>query len=321
MAQRTMTLQAIRIKASRKDAFYFLDNVSGVEVLDYFEKWAKSLSPDHFNNHTKQTYGTKPLVERRNRLVVLTMRTGHYGSPGEHVIDTAKHAPQYETKDIDAATVETRCALLVPPGADRGLFFIERVVIEGCGSRVWSSFSEHLKDLLHTKNADDGRPLRATIQAHTVNELDEWLEGADLESIKATIKSAHKDVADDGDTRGYSFEYTGMLKPTNGTKYFPRWVRDLILKHGIGEAAEIGFPVVEGSDYEDIAVTVGDGDRHKTFVVGREKTPALKLLLSGHGEQKLTTDRLIEEIDEAAKDYYARHNIAYQMGWTRAPRS
>ncbi|WP_426007348.1 hypothetical protein ACPFL9_09800 [Paenarthrobacter sp. NyZ202] len=150
--RRTMNYQTLIIKESRvKGSEFVLDDVKGINVLDEFESWANGLASDHFKDSAKKSYGTKPTVERRNRLVILTMRTGHYGSEGDWVVNTRTHQKEYSTQDHDAQTIETRCALLVPPNSKLGLFFVEKQGHEGCGGRIAESFHAHLKGLAGKK--------------------------------------------------------------------------------------------------------------------------------------------------------------------------
>ena len=315
MPRKTMTLQSMKIHESRKDRIFKLDNVLGLDVLDVFESWALNLQPDHFDNPNKKQYGLKPEVERRNRIVILTMRTGHYGNPGDLVVDTSSHKTKYKTKAKDAQTVSTRCALLVPPNSETALFFIEKQGHEGCGPRVMSSFHAHLKVLTESLPTEKGEPLKAVISVASVVSPQEWLASAEVESVTAVVNYYTSDIADAHTTKPVPMVFSSTLTAAKGTRWLPRWVRDILGNDDVSAAADLGFP--DDLDYDELVVTLNDGDRSKKMVIDKKKTPSVRVMLNDDGESPLGMSELISRIDSEASSYYKRHKVTHQMAWTR----
>lgn len=318
MPRRTMTYNSIGIHQTRiKDSNFILDSVQGINVLDEFERWCRGVSTGHFVEPTKHRYGKKPEVERRNRLVLATMRTGHFGSDGNQVVDTSNHTTSYETRSVDAQTIETRCALLIPPNSKTGLFFIERQGHEGCGSRILDSFKAHLTELAKLKMNARGRPLNIVVDDHAIVAGDAWLEMANMRSVTAVQFEMSTDIADEGGPRPVALEYRRMLSAVKGTSWLPTRIRDLIMRNGVRAASMIGFP--DDGDYDELIIELGDGERSKTMVIGREKTPAIRRLLNDDGQPSLKVSAFIDRIDEEARDFYTERRLSWDYVWTRKP--
>lgn len=301
----------------RKNSEMDLDAVAGVDILAMFSQWASSLDKAHFKNPTKKHYGTKPGLKIRNRLVVLNMRTGSYGTEGDHVIDTTTHAKSYGTKAEDAQTVETRCAFLVPPGLKIALFFTEKQGHENCGGMVLASFVAHLKTEIAKIKRPDGKKYSITVDTKTVVEPDAWVASAHMESVTAVMHEYNSDIGDATATRPVSMRYTTTLAPVKGTPFLPDKVRDVIFDKKLQAAADLGFP--DDLAYDELIVKLGDGEQSKTMVIDNQKTPAIRVLLNDHGEPHLKLSGLISRIDEEAKDFFERRQMKWNYAWTRKP--
>lgn len=311
-----MVYQSFYVHEARKDQNLFqLDDVLGIDVLDEFEKWARSLPSDHFKNPTTQFYGTKPDVDRRNRLVFATMRTGHYGTAGDQVVNTSTHSPSFTTAEVDAQTVETRCGMLVPPGASKGLFFIEKQGFEGCGHHLLPSFNAHLKDLASQQTRRDGRPYNLVVKTDTVVAADAWLRQAQMEAVTGIVHHYSPDLADAMPLHPEEVLFSSTLQPVKGNSFLPSWYKQLVFNQKLGAAAYLGFP--GEAPYDELVVKMGDGAQSKTMVIGREKTPGIRLLLNDHGKPTLSMSQLVDTIDIEAKNFYEREKLSYEYAWTR----
>jgi hypothetical protein len=310
-----MTYQSVTVHEARREGLFKLDDIKGISLLDEFESWLRSLPADHFKNPAKLQYGTKPIVERRNRIVIATMRTGHYGTAGDEVVNTRTHSASYRTADVDAQTVETRCALLVPPHSDTALFFVEKQGLDGCGTRVLQSFVAHFKEFAKGRQGTNNNPLSVVVEVLTVVEPDAWLEHARMESITAVVNEHTPDVADEGAVRSVPVRLSNTLTPVKGERYLPERFRSSISEKRLEAAADLGFPDLH---YDEFLIRLGDGDHSKTMVIGNEKTPSIRVLLNDHVGRSLTVSELIGRIDDEAKGYYSRRELTYQLAWTRA---
>lgn len=305
----------MRANQLRRDRVFKMDDILGLDALEAFERWALNLAPDHFDYPNKKQYGLKPEVERRNRIVILSMRTGHYGNAGDLVVDTGNHETKYKTNEKDAQTILTRCALMVPPHGETALFFIEKQGHEGCGPRIMASFHAHLKVLTESLPTDSGRPLNAVIKVVTVVAPKEWLAFAEVESVTAVVNQYTNDIADAHSTKPVPMVLSSTLTAAKGSRWLPRWVRDVLSLKDLDAAADLGFP--DDLDYDELVVTLNDGNQSKTMVIGKDKTPAVRVMLNDDGQAPLEMSEFIDRIDVEASNYFKRRKVSYNLAWTR----
>lgn len=315
MPRRTMTFGKVTINEShRSNSEFELDDIQGLDLLSEFSDWAEGLTKDHFTDGVKKRYGTKPVIDRYARFSLLSMRTGHFGSPGDLVIDVRNHGTKYKTAQNDSSTVETRCGLLVPPKSRIGLFFAEHQGHESCGSRVFSSFEAHLKDKAErTLTGTSGTGLRLTITRETLVSGEAWLKQASLEKISAMKYDKSTDVSDE--IAAVPLTYSRTLEPPKGTRFLPKWMKDLLFDTSIRRTSQLGFPTDE--DYDELVATLGDGERRKTMVIGREKSPAIRKLLNDDGQPALDSTQLIHSFDQDAREFYEELEQSWSYAWTR----
>ncbi|MFC0248443.1 hypothetical protein ACFFIO_08005 [Citricoccus parietis] len=317
MPYRTMTYREVLGNVSHQPKpLLNLSDVKGVDLLHEFESWARSLPDDHFKDSTKKTYGTKPTVIRRNRLVLVEMRTGHYGMAGEKVIDVSNHAGQYETRDDDASTVRTRCAFLLPPGHDRGLFFTERQRHDNCGERVIDSFKAHARTLVAGKSKK-GADANLVLETPTVAESEAWLAAANLEDIHIVRYDHQQDVAAESPLRGIPVTYASSIAPVKGNRYLPKRLWTLFREEPDSALAYLGIDDATDEDIDEVRLKVGDGEKSREFIVGKTKTPSIRVVLTPPGEPPLNETALVDTIDETARSYYQRWQLQYDYAWTR----
>jgi hypothetical protein len=235
---------------------------------------------------------------------------------GEQVIDVSNHADQYETRDEDASTVRTRCAFLLPPGHTRGLFFTERQRHDNCGERVLDSFKGHARTLIAGKSKK-GADASLVLETPTVVESEAWLEAADLEDIHIVRYEHQQDVASDSPLRGIPVTYASSIAPVKGQRALPRRLWDAFRKEPESALAYLGINEATMEDVDEVRLKVGDGTKSREFIVGRTKTPSVRILLTSPGEPALNETQLVDKIDETAHSYYQRWKLQYDYAWTR----
>ncbi|QEP08771.1 hypothetical protein [Glutamicibacter sp. ZJUTW] len=315
MPRRTMTFGRITVKESRiTDSEFELDDIQGLDLLEEFSSWASGLPIDHFKDLARQRYGTKPTVDRYSRFTLLSMRTGHFGTAGDLVIDVSSHGTSYETLQNDSSTVETRCGLLVPPNSKIGLFFMEHQGHNACGSRIFSSFEAHLKDKAgRTLVGRKGNPLKLVIDKQTLVSGSAWLERASLEKVSVMKYEKPIDVSDS--PVSVPLTYSRTLLPPKGVRWLPKWMKDILFDTSISGSSQIGFPTDE--EFDEIVATLSDGEQTKTMVIGKEKSPAIRKLLNDDGQPALDAQMLIHSFDQDAQEYYSSQELDWSYKWTR----
>lgn len=315
MPLRTMTTRIVTGNPARSpDAKVDLTAMAGIDILDEFESWAKSVPVDHFKNPVNKSYGHKPTVYRFGRVVVLEMRTGHYGIEGEQVIETKGFTDQYTTSAEDASTTLTRCALFVPPGSTTGLFFTERQGHDNCGTRVYDSFELHIKEKkIAVGKLKNGNDAHLVLDAPALVLGEAWMEAADLEEVSVIQYTEVSDVASTNPALAEEVIYTSSFKPKRGKRTFPQFIKDSVT--GTKEDAIEFLTVVDvdkaDDDYE-VEVRLGDGVQSRRFLVGKTRTPVMRHVLSADGEPPLKLDAIVEEVGLQSKYYFENH---LQLGW------
>lgn len=319
MPRRTLTFARIEIRESHiTKSEFMLDDIKGLSILDEFETWLSNVPLDHFDERVKLRYGKKPKVKRRNRIVIASMRTGHYGISGNEVINVSDHSTAYQTNRLDASTVETRCGLLVPPGATTALLFVEHEGHNDCGFRIFDSFKAHLKSwALENHTGKRGKPLKLTIEMSTVVSGPDWLKNAEMQDLTVHCNRRPTDVSDEVPAH-FNLAYSQTLSPMKGQRFLPPKFKKMVFNGGIRSAAALGFPIDD--DYDSLITTVSDGERTKRIEVGNPRFPSIRTLLNEDGEDHLKMSGLIDIIDAEAKAFYESLRLDYDLQWTRKQR-
>jgi hypothetical protein len=313
--RRVMTFGKITINESRiKDSEFDLDDIRGIDLLEEFSTWCGAVPKSHFTDTVKQTYGTKPVVDRYSRFSVVAMRTGHFGTDGNLVINIRNHGTKYKTDEDDSSTVETRCGLLVPPKSKVGLFFVEHQGHDACGSRIFSSFETHLKDKAErTMSGTRRASMQLVVKRETLVSGEAWIEAADLERITALKYDKPTDISEE--IVETPLTYSRTIEPPKGVRKLSNILKGRVFDGTVHPTSQLGFPTDE--EYDDLVVSLGDGERRKQMVIGREKSPAIRKMLNDDGQQALTTTQLISSFEEDAKDFFEGLDLSWSYGWTR----
>ncbi|WP_426007349.1 hypothetical protein ACPFL9_09805 [Paenarthrobacter sp. NyZ202] len=162
-----------------------------------------------------------------------------------------------------------------------------------------------------------GNPLEAVVSFVTVVAGDAWLATAKLRTVTAVANEYTSDIASASQTNPVPMKYSSTLAPAHRTSWLPSWVQSVVSNKKVAAAADLGFP--GGIDYDELIIELGDGDQKKTMVVGKEKTPAIRVLLNDYGQNNLKTSELVARIDEEAKQHYDRNKLRWDYAWTRKP--
>ncbi|AEF34773.1 hypothetical protein JDM601_0773 [Mycolicibacter sinensis] len=107
-------------------------------------------------------------------------------------------------------------------------------------------------------------------------------------------------------------DLTHTFTPTRGEKYLPRKVWEGLRDRRINRAKFLGFD--EGTELDEVDVTVTDGTQSKTFELGNEKTPNLNLVLTTSGQVAPNSTKVLHTaLDEAAEIFKN-----YRIEWSEA---
>ncbi|AFR47977.1 hypothetical protein KTR9_1337 [Gordonia sp. KTR9] len=269
----------------------------GRDLIDVFEAHANLAKSSSLVRNRNETYAVVTNVDRDDRALTVTFRSGRFGEDGE-ITDVGSGASRGTFRRTDATTVITHGVLLVPRSGTSALAFTERSGGFGGMSHLVETFNEWFDGVFH-----DHRMKR-----DTVVQSDAWLKRADLMKVTGTIRKHKSDIATDGQD-----EVLGTLKhviePGGREKYFPRRLRDRLMENKINRNKFLAFD--ESDVVDEIDITLGDGDQEKTFEIDDEKTPTLRLVLTKSGESPLSAEKVKKRAMSEAADIFAHYDVEW----------
>lgn len=304
MPKRTLGLTTLQFKRDKKRAAAPLDDFSPFGLLTMFHEYVSSVHPDKLIDTVKKRYTLITKVHAQGCAVFVDIEFGHYGSVGK-TFNITDHSVEHERTDDHSATILTRLAFVVPPKSKTGIFFIEREGISGGGARVVERFKDALiadfGDLHH-------------FPTETVVEADAWRKDAELSQIKTTARKWRSNIAaGSATTRTIPLGTLRQeLVPESGIKYFPRWLRDAILDRSLKMTEYLGF---DDNDEVEVVIELQKGEQTKKFVVGKEKTPSVRILLSDDGQPSLDEPTFRYRVFREAESYYTANGFTWQSSW------
>lgn len=307
MPKRTLSLTALQYKRDKKRKAVPLDDFSPFGLLTMFHEYAGTVDAKHLMDPIKKRYTLITNVHAVGCAVFVDVEFGHYGSVGS-TRNITDHSVEHVRTDDHSATVLTRLAFVVPPKGTEGVFFIEREGTVGGGARVVERFKDALL-------ADYGA--YHFFPSETVVEAAAWRKDAELSQIKATARKWRPNLASNALTT--SKLPLGTLRqelvPETGVRFFPRWVRDAILNRTLAMTEYLGFD--EDDDVEIVVELVRD-EQSKKFVVGKEKTPSVRILLTEDGDPSLDDKAFRYRVFREAENYYTSNGYEWKPLWEQS---
>lgn len=300
MPKRTMTISRLWIHEFRKPSNVLDLPIlpDGRDLLDAFETHANAAKVSSLVRQRNETYAVVTEVARDDRVLTITFRSGRFGEDGE-ITDVKTGTSRGAFTKNDATTVVTHGVLLVPKAGTSALAFTERSGGFGGMSHLVETFNEKFD----TSNEDH------RMKRNTVVQSDAWLERAELMRVSGTIRKHKSDIATEGKD-----EVLGTLKhvvvPEGKEKYFPRRVRDRLMQNKISRNKFLAFD--ESDSVDEIDITLGDGDQEKTFEIDDEKTPTLRLVLTGSGDAPLSAPAVTKRALSEAPDIFKYYDVEWK---------
>lgn len=302
MPKTTLSLTSFCHKPNKKNQLGNLDSVGNKGLLVLFEEFCNTVNENKFVDKEKQHYIKLIATERIGRAVFATFESGYYGNPG-NTYDVRTHKSVHTRNDYESATTLTRVGLVLPPGGTTAVFFFEREGTYGAGPRVFDMFKDSLIDSF----PNDYFPAQVIVEPKA------WQKDADLRKITVTASKWRNTVG--GSVSPVVMPMGQLrqeLRPAKGLGFFPRAIRDSILNKQISMSVYLGFPA--GVDTETKVELVKD-KRAKTFIVGREKSPSVLLMLTEDGKPRLKDTEIQSKIFEEAESFYKADGLSWESKW------
>lgn len=271
------------------------------DLLEAFQAFAATgLNDDSLVRRETESYvrlrGFKPI----GRSITFEFESGRFGEDGT-IRDVRTHAEIGTYGRGNATTVITHGVLLVPKTGTSALIFSER----SGGQGGMSGLLDRYVELFNSRSENH------IMKKQSVVKTEAWLKAAKLLKVQGTVRKHRTDRASDPADRVVG-DLTHTFAPTQGEKYLPRRIWEGLRDHRIDRAKFLGFE--EGTELDEVDVTLTDGTQSKKFELGREKTPALNLVLTTSGQAAPTSGKVLNTaLDEAAEIF--RY---YGIEWSEA---
>lgn len=303
MAYRSMsaTQFTVKVKHARKAKLLTLSQLpDGSDFLDIVDEALRSISSARITDDDRKSYAEIDGWSRRGRTILLNVIVGSYGDTGS-VREVATGLEAHAITPTQAHTVLLRCMWLVPPGGLTALMFVEH----GQHRSGATAVLKELRTFWQASKPD------LTLLTETVVRADAWLAQADLEGITVISYGHQSDLADAGIPKTLG-DLRSQIDPPKGQRAFPRAVKDALLNRNIDRAKLLGFPQ---GDLDEVRVTLGDGAQSRTFVIDKDRTPAVRYLLSESSDPTPDDTGFRQRVSTEAPDLFSAVGGSWHTVW------
>lgn len=309
--QRTLTLRTLsyRRKNSRTDkdpkSLTELPGSTDVKTLDFFDFAFDALNnPDTVNQSDKRKGRYCRIVEvtpdPARRTIMVEARIAPYGEPGQ-IIDTTTDEVQ-EEHDGEKTNALTQRAVLVVPRNKGTEAYVGVENLSGMANPLGDATKRILEDAWNKKFGN------FLLENEVVVRGDAWLKAADLAEVRLKYKKKTADFADDPVSVRHG-RMVAVFQPEIGQRYFSKSLLPL-LSTGDKKIAAAALGIQDEPD--ELQVKLGDGAQQKTFVIGRERTPAVRVLMTDHGIARPSDQEFVKASLSEVRDIVKRTSA---VGW------
>lgn len=307
MARRTVTVTHIRyskkhmrgpLDAKVKDVS---DLPGGGDLLTFIYGVWRGLRANQLWDRSKQMYCRPASHLTVGRVVVLAAGVGTYGDPSSvEEVETGER--RLENDGSLANAIPLRVVALVPERETSAFLVIEHTE----GGRFGQQFLDAVKRAWQEVYPE------WSLHTETLTRSDAWFEQAQLESVSAEIYDHSADLADAGSPRHLG-KVRVSLVPPKGAKYLPQAVLDALTARTADRRALLGL----AEEPDEVSVTLGDGEQQKTFVLGKNKTPAVRILVTDYGAPALSDAAFGRWCAEQFSSYFSDVGVRWNTRWNR----
>jgi hypothetical protein len=302
MSRRTLGLVAIRFKPNKKRDTGDVTNVEGTDMLHLFHGLVANLDPDKLVHRSKGRYTKIESIVASGRTVLVRTESGPFGETGQ-TIDVDTHEVSHVRGNNESATTMTRTLFVVPPNAKIALFVVERQGFATGGSELIDLFKGAMLEAYPDHFFPD----------ETVVESDAWSAAAGLKSVTAVRYARPLNIADGTTAIPINAGVIRQsLEPGAGFNLLPNALWDAIRNKRIKSSEFLAF---EGQEADETIVELVNGDQTKTYVLGKERQPSVRVVISNEGDPSLTDIELSRRASEEAKHYFDRMGFTWSNQW------
>lgn len=293
-------VRATSVAEKAKDVSVLPD---GGDMLTFIYGVWRGLSATALSDPGKQFYcQAEPKPHTVGRTVLFKAEIGSHGDPSS-VVDTTTGQVQLDNPyGTLSDVVPQRLVLLVPTNATSAFLAIEHLPGGHLGARFLAAV-----EAAWAYNYPDW-----TLNVETLARADAWLKAAELSEVEATVPQHSADIAD-SDGHHVVGRLRVQLLPPEGSRYFPKFVHTAIANKELSRARLLGTT----EEPEEIRITLNDGEQSKKFILGRDRTPPVRLLVSDYWEKMLTDASFRSWCAVEAASYFREIGIAWDSKWDR----
>lgn len=313
MSRRTLTMSSLVVKQSRIPGNYVLDNVEGQDVLEVAKNLANTVTPQDLGITDNKWWCEVEDIEEFKRGFMVKFASGSYGE-ARRVVDVNTGKPAYNGRPHDSHLVSTRAIFVVPPGQKIAYLVIEREGNETAGVRFRTLLHDSLVAIgpvLDSRGND--RDIVASFS--TVTEGEAWLNTAELRRIELIREEARIDPGDGTDPLLTNVRLREIVEPTGSSHWLPQNIWQQIRgMDAVSAASYLQFPDHDGID--EVIVTASNQEKEKTFSLGRERSPGIRLVIKDHGDPVPDTLKLIRHAESLTVPHLKDvHGIDWDHAW------
>lgn len=299
-------------RGDRSTELNLTDLPHGGDLLHLFHGFANAVLAEHLLKRANESYANVHDVKPKGRTLTMAVDVGRFGEEGAITnVNTMVETGRFGRDD--ATSVITHGVLLLPVNGTSALLFMERAANQSGISRMLELFALKFK----TAYPD------AILETESLVESEAWLKTASLVRVSAYTHGPAKDIADASAANlnpKLLGELAHTLRPPRGLKALPRWVYDQLTSGKLKAGQLLRFE--DGEEPDEIEVTLESNNQQKTFLLGKEKRPSISYLLSKHGENTWSDDRIRNFTLQRATDLFKRLGIDWSQAdsigsWTR----
>lgn len=306
-------------RANSKDARWFdLEDIEGTSLLDVFDQQTASIKAQALRDDTKKI-STRVLEELGTgpaRLVQYSR--GAYGDTGD-VIDEASGEVAHSLTEDHSVPMALRCALVVPPGQSFALLFTEHDGTTSLATTIDNALRATFNDLeLETevpgkkKGSWVKREIHLPVKTHQEPEV--WRQGAELVQLRVLRKSRAGDftVGDEHKKVNASLAESELYLPAQG-KTFAAWFNQKLFSNSLQAASFLHLDEPENVD--GIEVTLENDGKRRTFMLGTERAPAYRRVLTPAGTSPCSHHDFMAVVEDETERFFHSLQIRLSAGW------
>lgn len=295
------------------------DIENGYGVLAYFKSFLSFVKASVNNKRTirdeyrRRIYVVKE-VHSWGCVVAATILCGTYGD--EIKLFNMATGEDHDVDPEEAAGRECSLVLACPKGSKEAEFAVEYRDSDNC-TPVAVVFLKQLRALFNELQA----PMKPILEPQT------WLDNSELEQFSIPVQtvpckvqlSAMDGSEDDDEGKGEADASLRLVLTPKEGKVFSKIFKNLLFKLKLKQSATLSLPDIVDQEFNiqntAIQATVSENNRRKSFLIGDEKTPSIRRMLTDFGQDYLSVRKFTDEAADDMLEHYKKEGLQLRSGW------